>query len=97
MEPNHNLKMTFIFRLKIDKTAKNEISIVIETLAKLSFTRALLIVISFSVKWRGKLSVSQIKIQTQNERCPVSKPDKWITNPRVQNPDIAIEINPFIV
>ena len=45
--------------------------------------------ISFSVKLRGKLSVSEIKIQTQNERCPA--------NPRVQNPDIAIEIYPFIV
>ena len=50
----------------------NEISIVIETLARLSFTRALLFVISVSVKWRRKLSVSEIKIQIQNERCPIS-------------------------
>ena len=75
MEPSHNLKMTFIFRLKIDQlqtTAKNEISIVIETLARLSFTRASLFVISVSVKWRKNLCVSEIKIQTQNERCPIS-------------------------
>ena len=69
MEPHLILKMAFIFRLKIDKL---EIAIVIETPAKLSFTRALLFVISFSVKWRGKLSVSEIEVQTQNERCPIS-------------------------
>ena len=47
--------------LKNWQTAKNEISIVIDSLAKLSFIRALLFVISFSVKWRGKLSVSESK------------------------------------
>ena len=58
MEPSHTVKMTFISRLKIDKTAKNEISIV---LAKLSFALTLSFVISVLVKWRGNCRFQKSK------------------------------------
>ena len=82
--------------LKNRQTAKNEISIIMKTLAKLSFARALLFVISVSVKWRGNLSVSEFKYKLKMKGVLFPSLING-SKPKVQNPDIAIEINPFIV